>query len=59
MKRKYKIVILLILLVITSFLAGLNFYKNEDVNHDGKVDIKDLLVVQKYILERDDINGEN
>ena len=26
-------------------------YVNEDVNRDGEVTIKDLLLVQKYILE--------
>lgn len=38
--------------MVASFFIGLNFYKNEDVNHDNKVDIKDLLIVQKYILEK-------
>lgn len=28
-------------------------YVNEDVNKDGEVTIKDLLLVQKYILERE------
>lgn len=28
-------------------------YVNEDVNRDGEVTIKDLLLVQKYILERE------
>lgn len=41
----------MLVLMIASFFIGLNFYKNEDVNHDGKVNIKDLLIVQKYILE--------
>lgn len=27
-------------------------YVNEDVNRDGEVTIKDLLLVQKYILEK-------
>ena len=31
-------------------------YVYEDVNRDGEVTIKDLLLVQKYILEKDN-NG--
>lgn len=52
--EKCKIAILIILLMIVSFLIGLNFYENEDVNHDGKVDVVDLLRVKKCILERND-----
>lgn len=43
-----------LILMIASFFIGLNFYQKEDVNHDRKVDIKDLLIVQKYILEKGD-----
>lgn len=56
MRMQNKIIKLvgMLILIIASFFIGLNFYKNEDVNHDGKVDIKDLLIVQKYILEEGD-----
>lgn len=47
----------LILLCITCFLLGfilsidVNKYNNYDVNQDGQVNSKDLLSVQKYLLE--------
>ena len=33
--------------------------QNEDVNRDGKVNIKDLLKVQKYIISNNEKEGEN
>ena len=54
MKKTFGIIILIIILMVVSFFVGLNFYKNEDVNHDGKVDVVDLLLLKKYILEMND-----
>ena len=51
-KREYIILAILLLLYgYVSFEVGLTFYQNEDVNHDGKINAKDVLIVQKYILE--------
>ena len=36
-------------IIIVSLLIT-NMYEREDVNHDGKVDIKDLLIIRKHIL---------
>ena len=55
MKNKIKYLILtivIILISIASFFIGLNFYNRYDVNRDGIVDIKDLLGVQKYIINQ-------
>lgn len=52
--KKFKIILFNLLLFMVGILIGINLFKNEDVNHDGKVDIKDLLIVQKYILEKGD-----
>lgn len=41
----------IILILIIVLLIKVIFYRPEDVNKDGIVDIKDLLIVQKYILE--------
>ena len=54
MKTEEKIlaILLLIFIGLLSFRLVVEYsYKPEDVNHDGKVDIKDLLKVQKYIIE--------
>lgn len=47
-----KIILISIIGLLTGMLIRSYTYKNEDVNKDGKVDIKDLLIVQKYILEK-------
>ena len=49
MKTKTKVLLVLIMFIM--LFLGMNFYQPEDVNRDGKVDIEDLLQVQKYILE--------
>jgi hypothetical protein len=49
MKTKTKVLLVLIMFIM--FFLGMSCYQPEDVNRDGKVDIKDLLQVQKYILE--------
>lgn len=54
MESKIKEILLMVVLFLVGIFIGLHFYKNEDVNRDGKVDIKDLLIVQKYILEEGD-----
>lgn len=56
--------IFLLFVSIALIFVGINLvsknnecnYVNEDVNRDGEVTIKDLLLVQKYILEKDN-NG--
>ena len=48
---KTKTQVLLILIMFIMLFLEMSYYKPEDVNRDGKVDIKDLLQVQKYILE--------
>ena len=54
MKLKVKDYILITLELITIIMLGILInktqYRPEDVNKDGKVDILDLLKVQKYIL---------
>lgn len=53
---------ILCLIIITVlyiwFLTGIVLYKSsfkkEDVNCDGKVDIHDLLIVQKYIIKENE-----
>ena len=52
MKKKIISLIIIIVLMISSFLFGMSFYNKYDVNHDGNVDIKDLLKLQKYLIER-------
>ena len=50
-----------LLIAIAFFIIGMivaslmvcNRYKREDINHDGKVDIHDLLIVQKYIIKEE------
>ena len=45
----------LLLVVVIILLIFINTFKNKyDINNDGKVDILDLLKLQKYIVERDD-----
>ena len=36
------------IIIVSLFIT--NMYEREDVNHDGKVDIKDLLIIRKHIL---------
>lgn len=52
MKKKIISLIIIIVLMISSFLLGMSFYNKYDVNRDGNVDIKDLLKLQKYLIER-------
>lgn len=52
MKKKVLNLILILILSICSFYAGLNFYHQYDANRDGQVDIRDLLVTQKYLIEK-------
>lgn len=52
MKKKIINLILALILAICSFYAGLNFYHPYDANRDGKVDIRDLLKTQKYLIEK-------
>ncbi len=45
----------LLLVFVIILLIFINMFKNKyDINNDGKVDILDLLKLQKYIVERDD-----
>ena len=45
----------LLLEFVIILLIFINTFKNKyDINNDGKVDILDLLKLQKYIVERDD-----
>ena len=49
--KDYVLVILeIIIIIMLSILIYRTNYRPEDVNRDGKVDISDLLRVQKYIL---------
>ena len=49
--RDYLLVILeLIAIIMLGILINKTNYRPEDVNKDGKLDILDLLKVQKYIL---------
>lgn len=51
-KIKYSILtIVFISIVFLSFYIGLNFYHPYDANRDGEVDIRDLLVTQKHLIE--------
>lgn len=59
MKNKIKYIINLIVIMlisIISFYAGLNFYHPYDANRDRQVDIRDLLVTQKYLIEKKESN---
>lgn len=52
MKKNIVIIVLLIVITILSIkLLTINQY---DTNRDGKVDIKDLLRLQKYLIEKGD-----
>ena len=54
MKNKIKNSLLAIVFITVAFLSfyiGLNFYHQYDADRNGQVDIKDLLVVQKYLIE--------
>lgn len=54
MKRNILIAVLLIIITILSIkLFTINRY---DTNRDGKVDIRDLLHLQKYLIEKGDDN---
>lgn len=53
MKKKIINLILVLILSICSFYAGLNFYHQYDANRDGQVDIKDMLTIQKYLIEKE------
>ena len=46
-----KIILGIIAIIIFIIICWHLSFQKEDVNRDGKVDIKDLLIVQKYILE--------
>lgn len=53
-KIKYIITLIVIMLIsIISFYVGLNFYDRHDVNRDRQVDIKDMLTIQKYLIEKE------
>lgn len=55
MKNKIKYLLLAIAFIVVAFLSfyiGLNFYHQYDANRDGQVDIRDLLKVQKYLIEK-------
>lgn len=57
-----KIVSLFIVIFITSLITftlvtyKYERYRNEDVNKDGIVDVVDLIKVQKYIIEKNEID---
>lgn len=50
-KIKYIIILIVIMLIsIISFYAGLNFYDRHDVNRDGKVSAVDYVLIKNYIM---------
>ena len=53
MKKKVKYLMLIILIALSIIFIKLNSFEPEDVNRDRKVDILDLLKVQKYIIEHE------
>lgn len=54
MKKKVKYLILVVLITLFIVFIKLNSFEPEDVNRDGKVDILDLLKVQKHIIENEE-----
>ena len=52
MKNKTIWLMIIINLICNLFFIFIHlFYKNEDVNKDGKVNSKDLLIIRKYLLK--------
>lgn len=51
MKKIVSFFIVIILILETSFIFYLLSYDRRDVNKDGSIDIKDMLLIQKYILD--------
>ena len=47
-----KYFILIIIILLSTFLIYEKSFEQEDVNRDGTVNAQDLLIIQKYILER-------
>ena len=55
---KYFILIMIIILLST-FLIYEKSFEQEDVNRDGTVNAQDLLLVQKYILKKGEKNEKS
>lgn len=53
MKKILIIISLLLNLLLIGVIIYILSFKKEDVNKDGEVNVLDLLIVQKYILEEE------
>lgn len=52
--RFINILLLIILILINLYIVFKLNHNKYDVNYDGQTDIKDLLDLQKYLIERGD-----
>lgn len=51
MRKIINILMILIIILETTLLFLFLLQDKRDVNNDGNIDIKDMLIIQKYILD--------